>query len=108
MFIVPNTFDSIQGYLDALKCKFADKVYTFYVQEQYDLKKCTSEKDFEVMQTYIELLEKKLEIIKYTYTKSDYDFYNSINETDINTLLNDEEYLTECDNKLIHAVKQLL
>lgn len=108
MFIQPNTISDITNLLSELKCKMASIVYKYYLQEEYALKKCSSIKDFEKYSVYIELLERKLQNIKNQIESSDVDNPSVTYYTDVDNVVDDELYLTDCDSALIHTVKRIL
>ena len=108
MFIVPNSIVSLENILSELKCRMANAVYKFYVQEEYSLKKCMEYSDFEKYSIYIELLERKLQNIKNQNNISDMNNPSITYYTDKNNIMDSELYLTECDNKLIHKINGLL
>jgi hypothetical protein len=94
-----NTLEEV---LKKLKCKFAEAVYSSFVQEKYSLKKC-NEIDKDELKDYILIIEEKLKLLKYNF-KNNEQIALRLNKTSIEYFFEKENSLTECDRKLLEKI----
>ena len=102
--------DDLEDMLATLKCKFANAVYLNYIAEEYALDTC-SKLDLEKIKDYIDILSDKIKVLKWRYKKykeTSIKYPNRIDKTDLESFINRDLIVADCDINFIEKVKVFL
>ena len=97
--------------LKILECKFADQVYTNYLNEQYSLKGCKSTLDLDKLYEYIDILKIKIELLKVQFKhfrEKSLLYPSMISGTDLRDFYQKEVILDKCDKIFLEKIKTLI
>lgn len=97
--------------LSALQCKWADLVYLRWQQREYALKECNGHVDVRTLGEYIEILKRKIELLKYKYRSFNNVplLYQSwIRKTSLQDFYQKEIILKKCDKKFLEKIQKYI